>query len=626
MKILWVSDSPTSPTGYGNVTRYVCAGLAEYGHQVSILGWQTDSQAVRWQNCTLYPLRYGPHVADAILGYLRQLQPDVLVMLSDVRHVRWSDYVTNPILTKFLHSAGIVWAFYYPIACDRGDNRLPEHWLGILKTVDLPIAVSKYGADLTQASGVIPAYIPHGVDTKVFHPPANKCLAKQAFGYEGQFVILSDVRNNPRKLLPRTLDIFRRFAADKDDVLLHLHCDPDDSVARTPYYFYDVRSDIAFLNLTSKVRLTPGMSLSTGGLPITQLAQIYQAADVHLLASGAEGFGIPTLQAAASGVVPIASDYSASRELVLGHGEAIRVRHFLSDEFGQRHALIDIDDAVKKLERLYRDRELLAAKAQRARCFAEAYDYERLIPQWHELLEREVPRRRVDLRSRAEASRSTMHPPPATLARDLPQAIASFPQKVRVSGVEREVEEFAESFQDTQDQYRLSIPVTLPLTDPRQAKARIRGCVYAASASDVPIVQALAAIFPELKVWSTVPLALGLHPKDGEPLRAKVVRANGAAYRSELAKSTLALDTGSYDPLLAVQAAQLGVPCLGLARSLQQLWLWPELSLAGPDLPAAAELGRWMLTDQGRAADLCRQAYQRLSGTCALVNEREKRV
>jgi hypothetical protein len=219
-----------------------------------------------------------------------------------------------------------------------------------------------------------------------------------------------------------------------------------------------------------------------------------------------------------------------------------------------------------------------------------------------------------------------MHPRAATLARVFPQATASLAQKVRVSEVKREADEFAESFQERRDQYRLGIPVTLPLTEPRQAKARIRGCVYAASASDVPIVQVLAAIFPDLKVWSTVPLALGFHAKDGEPLRAKVVRANSTAYRSQLAASTLALDTANYDPLLAVQAAQLGVPCLGLAHSLQQVWLWPELSLAGPDSQAAAELGRWMLTDQGRAADLCTQASQRLSGTCPLVDEREKRL
>ncbi len=241
--------------------------------------------------------------------------------------------------------------------------------------------MSRYGCDVTQANGIEAAYIPHGVDTKIFRPPVDKNLAKRSLGYEGKFVILSDARNTLRKMLPRTLEIFRRFAADKDDVILHLHCDPDDSPDHTPNYHYDLQSDIAFLNLTDKVCLTKGMS-SAKGIPLEQLAHIYQAADVHLLASWGEGFGLPTLQAAATGVVPLASDYSASQELVLGHGEAICLRHLLLDQFSLRRALIDIDDAVSKLEKLYRNRELLACKAQGSREFALSYDWECVVPQW----------------------------------------------------------------------------------------------------------------------------------------------------------------------------------------------------------------------------------------------------
>src|SRR5262249_51904218 len=203
--------------------------------------------------------------------------------------------------------------------------------------------------------------------------------------------------NQPRKQLPRLLEIFRRFSAGKDDVLLHLHCDPNDPAARTPEYFYDLKSDIAFLGLQEKVRVTDGMTIAEG-LPLDRLAAIYQAADVHLLASLGEGFGLPTLQAASAGVVPMASDYTASRELTLGHGEAIGVKHYLQDQFGLRRALIDIDDAVGKLERLYRDRDLLCAKSEAARRFAESYDWAQLAPQWRELLQREVPRLRNALR------------------------------------------------------------------------------------------------------------------------------------------------------------------------------------------------------------------------------------
>ena len=47
-------------------------------------------------------------------------------------------------------------------------------------------------------------------------------------------------------------------------------------------------------------------------------------------------------------------------------------RLYVPDQFGIRRALIDIEDAVARLDRLYRDRDLLAAKSAEARRFAEA--------------------------------------------------------------------------------------------------------------------------------------------------------------------------------------------------------------------------------------------------------------
>jgi glycosyltransferase involved in cell wall biosynthesis len=299
MKILWMSDSPTSASGFGNVTRFVCAGLAACGHHVDILGWQTRGLPVAWQNCALFPFRrrFG---ADLLREYLRGLRPDVLVTLHDISLL--TD-VADPVITGVMRTAAIPWVMYYPIGGDMGDGRLPSSEVHVLEMVDLPIAMSQYGRDVTQVNGVTPAYIPHGVDTSLFQPPADKSAAKRALGYDGRFVVLSDARNQPHKLLPRTLEIFRRFAAKKDDVLLHLHCDPQDPIARSPYYTYDLRSDIDFLGLSTKVRITAGFSI-TAGLSLPQLAAIYQAADVHLLASSGEGFGLPTLQAAAAGVVP----------------------------------------------------------------------------------------------------------------------------------------------------------------------------------------------------------------------------------------------------------------------------------------------------------------------------------
>jgi hypothetical protein len=505
-----------------------------------------------------------------------------------------------------MHNAGIPWILYYPIDADMGENCLPSSWIPILKTIDLPIAMSRYGYDVTQANGLEPAYIPLGVDTKVFQPPADKELAKHALGYEGKFVVLSDTRNTPRKLLPRTLEIFQRFAVDKDDVILHLHSDPDDPWAHSLEYSYDLRSDIAFLNLTEKVFLTKDMSISTG-LSLAQLAQFYQAADVHLLASSGEGFGLPTLQAAATGVVPLASDYTASRELVLGHGEAIKVRHFLRDQFDLRRALIDIDDAVSKLEKLYQDRQLLASKAQKSREFALSYDWKGIVAQWELLLQHEVPHRRANLFSSANMSStpSNLH---VEKGSDDPILVG---QKDNLL--------VTELLQDMQPEHILRIPVTLPLV---KSKQRVLGYVYAASQHDVLTVLALHRIFPRLKVWSTLPLDFSSSVLNGRSVQVKVIENKSAEYRPHLALSTLALDMGSFDPMLPAEAAKLGVPCIGLAQQREQALLWPKLSLEKLDPLMAAELGRQMLTDQGVAIEVCTTARQQLAGALTSSNSR----
>jgi glycosyltransferase involved in cell wall biosynthesis len=600
MKILWASDSPTVPSGYGNVTQRICSGLADRGHDVSILGWQTKGKPTRWQNCMLYtklhPL-YSPNACRAeLLDYVRRLQPDIVVILTDVW---WLKDMDCSDITNFVHTAGVPWALYYPIDGDLGQKRLPPRWVHILKSVDLPIAMSRYACDVTQLNGVEPTYIPLGVDTKVFQPPADKELAKRSLGYEGKFVVLSDARNQLRKMIPRTLEIFRRFAIDKDDVLLHLHCDPDDPYARSLEFHYDLRSDIAFLNLTEKVCLTKDMAVSKG-ISLEQLAQIYQAADVHLLASWGEGFGLPTLQAAATGVVPLALDYTASQELVTGHGEAIRARQCLLDGFGLRRALIDIDDAVSKLEKLYHDRQLLASKAQMAHEFALPYDWEHLLPQWEEVLLHEISRKR------------TSPPSSVSLPDDYHAEEASHDMEFEADELGTDIPE------KTQPEYTIRIPVTLPLVKSRK---RIPGYVYVASQCDVPTALALQRIFPSLKVWSTISLDFGSLVSDNKSLQAKVVEANGPEYRPQLALSTLALDMGSCDPRLPIEATKLGVPCIGLAQQREQAQLWPELSLEKPDPMMAAELGRQMLTDQGVATDLCLNARQALASILTPVND-----
>jgi glycosyltransferase involved in cell wall biosynthesis len=545
--------------------------------------------------------------ADVLLFYMQRLRPDVLITLANVW---WLSWITHPLIA----AAGVPWWFYYPIDGDCGDGRLPESWVQLLRRVDLPIAMSRYGLDVTAKNGVAAAYIPHGVDTGLFRPPAVKTEAKAAFGYRERFVILSDARNQERKLLPRTLEIFRRFATGKPDVLLHLHCDPDDPLARSQKYCYDLQADIDFLATDGNVRITPGMSLKSGGIPVEDLARLYQAADVHLLASWGEGFGLPTLQAAAAGLVPVAVDYAANRELVLYHGEAVPARHFLPNEFGVRAALIDIDDTVARLETLYADRAALARKGAAAAQFAAAYDWRNVIAQWDDLLRcqtrRVLPKIPNDAATTVSLAQNEAGQPPvdlhtvSTLSAEVENYLAGLASARELTA--RIKEDHARHLNP------LTIPATPPSALPDLVPHRTGGRVFIGGPDDVPVVRRLARIFPGLTVWAATPIERD-PTGTGDATPVAVWQPGTQAFRQQLAASVLAIDLGGRMPALASQAAELAVPCIGPACSTEQARLWPELSLGGVDANSAAMLGRRMLTDQGEAGALCAAARRVLS-------------
>ncbi len=583
MRILWMSDGPEAPTGYGNVTAAVCRGLAAAGHRVAILCRPSVVKEVanesllrpaegqpiprveeptRWDGCELYALPAReklPRKREYIVEVSRCVRPDVFIALTDLSMSK----LPVRLLTTARIAMGIPWIAYQPIGGDIGDGSLPPASIDLLQGVDLSIAMSEYGRRVCEANGVRAAMIPNGVDVRTFTPPADKDAAKRAMGWEGQFVVLCDARNYLRKMLPRTLECFRRFAAGKPDVLLHLHCDPDDPWSRLWKYHYDLRADIELLGLTGRVRLTPGFSMKDGGLSLAQLAAFYQGADVHLLTSMSEGFGLPTLQAAASGVVPMAGAHTANTELVTGHGEALRIRRFLRDDCGVQQGLVDIDDAVRALNRLYDDRALLRAKARASRQFAEAYAWDRIVAKWDALLTAEVPR----LRMRT--------PPDPALGATAAAADAP-------TGF-------------------ITIPVTLPPARDGAA-ARETGRIYVAGRADLAVLGRLARVFPGITAWST---------QDVHETIARIEPAS-PAFRDRLDTSTLALDVDGVVADLAVRAAAAGVPCVARRRA-SQVSLWPALAVESADDTTAARLGRWMLTDPVDAADVCAEARRQLA-------------
>jgi hypothetical protein len=153
-----------------------------------------------------------------------------------------------------------------------------------------------------------------------------------------------------------------------------------------------------------------------------------------------------------------------------------------------------------------------------------------------------------------------------------------------------------------QDMVKLAGTFTIPVTLP--PAQRVTGRIYLAGKSDLPVARVLNRIFPNLTLWSAA-----VFPSSRAVTR---IARGGSAFGKYFRTSTLALDIGGVEKALAVEAARAGVPCIARSVSPDQSWLWPQLTVAASPSKTAAWLGRWMLTDQAAATEMCDVARSRL--------------
>lgn len=556
LRVMWYSFNadPERPTGYGNVALAICGGLARSGHEVHALG--PPCPALRPTDGVI---RQPVHDDSDLPRLLKTIRPSVLVLLGNIW---WLPFYVTPDALELARSLNIPVAFYVPVDGDTGDGRLPAEWSAVLRLVDCPVAMSRYGQQVMRASGIEAEYIPHGVDLKVFSPPLSRELAKARVGYHGKFVVLSDSRNQPRKLLPRLLEAFARFAEKHPKAILHLHTDPRDEFLSAGAYSYDLISDAHELGVAHSVYLTPRPTSGQRGISLKTLAKYYQAADVHLLASGGEGFGLATLQAAAAGAVPMACAYSASLELTEGHGEPLPVSAWAATQVGIRRALIDVEETAARLANYASNPKLLVDRSSASRKFAERYPWHNSVAQWDRLL-----------RSLAQAGAIRPHSPAAAsvVSTGLDDGKLAPHAKLMLS---------------------LSQYLRCELCIPAAPPGRPLGHVLL-PLDDVEIYLRLRNIFPILRGWvigtktSRAPTAFGL------------VHLHETAYNIQvqvLEWCSLVLNTsGCLTPAVLRQAANSGVPCIGSPQQKLQTELWPDLAAAVAN--DAVRLARKLLAD-----------------------------
>jgi mannosyltransferase len=213
-------------------------------------------------------------------------------------------------------------------------------WL--INRMDAIIATNDISASFLKREATV---IPHGVDTDVYAPPADRTVAFAQTGLPGRYAIGCFGRVRAQKgtdvfveamcrLLPRYPD----FTAVMVGAITSEHM----------AFANDLRKRIEAAGLRSRIVIT-------GELPIGDVQRWYQRLTIYAFTSRNEGFGLTLIEAMAVGAALVASRAGAA-ELVVEEGVT-----------GVLTPPGDVDALVAALEPLMRDPASAADMGRRAR-------------------------------------------------------------------------------------------------------------------------------------------------------------------------------------------------------------------------------------------------------------------
>lgn len=364
--VLWWSNAPWAPTGYGTQTKAVVPRIRDLGHDIAIsanYGLAGNPQV--WDGITVFPQGFQQYSQDMMFGHWQAWDaknpgPTLLLTLYDV-------WVMN---NQHLPQVPLI-AAWTPIDHAPG----PAKVIGWCRQENVaPIAMSRFGQQMMQMADIDALYVPHSVDPDVFHPD-RRAEGRDLLGVKDEFVVMMTAANKGtypnRKAFPENLMAFAKFAERHDDAVLYLHT------------AIDGMGGINLDHLLGAMKIRPEQIKFVDqfnyrmGMPDTTLASLMAGADVFLAVARGEGFGIPVVEAQAAGTPVIVNDWTAQPELV---GDGWKVPGQPDWDMAQQawYQTPFIGAIVEALEDAYQNRQ---ESSEKAREFAVKYGHDRVFDQ-----------------------------------------------------------------------------------------------------------------------------------------------------------------------------------------------------------------------------------------------------
>ena len=313
MKVLWLSNAPWAPSGYGSQTRQVGRRIARDGHEIEFAANDRTRGDQDWEGMLVRGSSGNDKYSrDSVREDLVRSGADWLIFLYDA----WvfTEGMADP-FDGLPRIAGWVPVDHFPV---------PLSLYGWLSNGHLPIAMSRYGFDrlseLSDAfrrhgSAAFPVrYAPHAIDD-AFRPSPSDFRARIGVPDDAYLVGIVAANNGTmtydRKGFGDMAAGLARFTENHRDAHVYVH-----SIQKT-FDGMDLPVLFAFKGVPEdRIHWADQYALKKQSVTDAGMAEAYTAFDVLLATSRGEGFGIPVIEAQACGTPVIASNWTAQAELV----------------------------------------------------------------------------------------------------------------------------------------------------------------------------------------------------------------------------------------------------------------------------------------------------------------------
>lgn len=398
IKVMLLSDPPTQPTGFGRGTRELLSFLPRDRFEVAVLarGWMGSSRFdaqtyVADSQDIVCSHAFGQVAADFGTPFIlwTLVDPWMTGWLSHPQKNAYSVPRTREWIER--HRADFRWVGYYPVDGEGYGRSAPFWYEDFLNGPDHTVFMSEFGRrSMEPFMGKPFSVISHAVNVNQFNPMVRlkeeeRETLKTKYNLAGRHVVLSVMANRRRKLWPEVIQAFALALREAPDLHLLAACLGD--VKGSGDGTWDIAEMCRIRGLLPE---DPKQARVTFLGPVAEkvLATAYDLADQAVLLSTGEGFGLPQLEAHASGIPCTVGAYSASEELVLDAHEVVYPKGYTYDGNNLvKRPVYNVGDVVDAI--LYwRDHDS-ARRAMVARGFEQAQEraWDKIGPLWVNLFE-----------------------------------------------------------------------------------------------------------------------------------------------------------------------------------------------------------------------------------------------